>query len=90
MPIKNKAIYHNSFLFCLLSSLNLSLNFDNAYINISLLGEKDKFGYESPVRGYYILSRSSENSNYTQWEEIDRFTLASERPSCKTWKDFTI
>ena len=72
------------------ASLNLSLNFDNAYINISLLGEKDKFGYESPVRGYYILSRSSENSNYTQWEEIDRFTLASERPSCKAWKDFTI
>lgn len=72
------------------ATINLDLNFDNAYIKISLSGQKDEFGYELPVKGYYILSRASEESNYTQWEELDRFTLAAQRPSKKTWKDFTI
>ena len=68
----------------------VSLNFNNGYIDIKLNGEKDYQGNEIPVSGYYILSRASEINNYTQWDEIDKFTLAEQKPSKKSWKDFTI
>lgn len=68
----------------------VSLNFNNGYIDIKLKGEKDKWENEIPVSGYYVLSRASEINNYTQWDEIDKFTLAGQKPSKKNWKDFTI
>lgn len=76
------------------SSLNAkvvtSLNYENGYVAITLDGEKNSLNVEKVVKGSFILSRSSEESNYTQWEELDRFILAFERPSSKKWKDFTI
>lgn len=72
------------------TKINVELNYENAYIDITFIGEKDANGYEIPVSGYYVLSRSSEDSNYTQWDEINRFTLAGQRPSKKLFKDFTI
>lgn len=77
-----------------ISSLNAkvitSLNYENGYIAIALDGEKNNLNVEKVVKGSFILSRSSEESNYTQWEELDRFVLTFERPSSKKWKDFTI
>lgn len=72
------------------TKINVDLNYDNAYINITFEGEKDNYGYEIPVSGYYVLSRASEDTNYTQWDEINRFTLAGQRPSKKSFQDFTI
>jgi hypothetical protein len=36
------------------------------------------------------LTRSSEKSNFTEWEEISRFNLTSHRSSLKTIKDFAV
>ena len=66
------------------------LNYDNGYISLHLVGGKDESGYEKSLKGYFLLSRSSSQSNYTKWEELDRFTLAFQLPSIKYWKDFTI
>lgn len=72
------------------AKLVTTLNYNNGYVQLSLIGEKDQFGYEKSVCGSFILSRASEKTNYTQWEEINRFVLVFEKPSSKTWKDFTI
>lgn len=66
------------------------LNYNNGYIEIQIEGKKDFLGNEKPARGYFILSRASEKSNYMDWEKISEFSLVSERPSIKKWKDFTI
>lgn len=66
------------------------LNYNNGYIEIQIEGKKDFLGNEKLARGYFILSRASEKSNYMDWEKISEFSLASERPSIKKWKDFTI
>lgn len=66
------------------------LNYNNGYIEIQIEGKKDFLGNEKPARGFFILSRASEKSNYMDWEKISEFSLVSERPSIKKWKDFTI
>lgn len=66
------------------------LNYNNGYIEIQIEGKKDFLGNEKPARGCFILSRASEKSNYMDWEKISEFSLVSERPSIKKWKDFTI
>lgn len=66
------------------------LNYNNGYIEIQIEGKKDFLGNEKPARGQFILSRASEKSNYMDWEKISEFSLVSERPSIKKWKDFTI
>lgn len=66
------------------------LNYNNGYIEIQVEGKKDFLGNEKPARGFFILSRASEKSNYMDWEKISEFSLVSERPSIKKWKDFTI
>lgn len=66
------------------------LNYNNGYIEIQIEGKKDFLGNEKLARGYFILSRASERSNYMNWEKISEFSLMSEKPSIKKWKDFTI
>ena len=72
------------------AKINTVLNYNNGYISLTLDGDKNELGFEKAVKGSFILARSSEETNYTQWEELDKFVLAFERPSTKSWKDFTI
>lgn len=85
-----KIIKKNSINSTLKAEIKTSLNYENGYIQISLDGEKDKTGNEIPVKGSFILSRSSEKNNYQNWEEILKFNLVSQRPSIKSFEDFTI
>ena len=85
-----KIIKKNSINSTLNAKILTSLNYENGYINISLDGERDKSNEEIAVKGSFILSRSSEKTNYQTWEEIIRFNLVSDRPSTKAWKDFAI
>lgn len=85
-----KLISQQSVMSKLNAALYAKLNYSNGYIALALEGAKNKLGYEEDVTGYYLLSRSSDESNFTKWEEIDRFTIAFKPPSSKSWKDFTI
>lgn len=71
------------------AALEVSLNYDNGYIQVRLDGEKVN-GIEDPVSGAFLLSRACEDSNYQIWDEITRFKLTSEIPSRQVWKDFTV
>lgn len=73
-----------------IEKIKSTLNYNNGYIEIQIEGKKDSFGNEKTARGNYILSRSSNKSNYMDWEKLSEFSLVSERPSTKSWKDFTI
>ena len=69
-------------------------NSDEAYMQISFQGEKvaDIFGVidEDVYYGEYILTRASEEDNYTEWIEMHRFRLSDTKPSTISFKDFSI
>ena len=72
------------------ADLIVDLNYNNGYVNIKLVGEKDDNGFEKPVRGSFVLTRASQESGYQDWEKIAEFSLASQKPSLKNWKDFAV
>ena len=72
------------------AALEAILNYDNGFIDIQLIGEKDDQGLETPVSGAFLLSRASEDSNYMNWDEISRFQMTAQTPSRDLWQDFTV
>lgn len=72
------------------ATLEAVSNQDNGYITIKLVGQKNDLGLEEPVTGAFLLTRSSEDDNYTEWDEISRFKLAAQLPSRTLWTDYTI
>ena len=53
--------------------------------NIDPITKNEKLG-----QGTFILSRSSEKTNFMEWEIINKFSLIFEKPSSREWKDFTV
>ena len=68
------------------ASVNVSLNYNNGYINIDLKANNK----EELSTGFFIVSRACENSNYQVWEEIHRFSLIAQEATRHLCKDFTI
>jgi hypothetical protein len=67
------------------AELVASVNFDNGYIDIGLIGEKKDDGVEDIVTGSFILSRASEDTKYLEWEEISRFKLVAQFATRDLW-----
>lgn len=67
-----------------------SLNFENGYVDLTLMGEKDEFGIEYTATGSYRIMRASQEDNYKTWNEILKFELYGQKPSKWIWKDFTV
>lgn len=65
------------------------LNYNNGYINVKLEGIKEQ-GIETNVTGSFLISRSDDKSNFTVWDEINKFNLVGQVPSSWSWKDMTI
>lgn len=72
------------------ATLTANLNYDNGYIVVNLIGSRDNYNIEIPVTGSFLLCRSSEDSNFTKWDEISRFKLIAQFPTRELWKDFTV
>lgn len=72
------------------ATLEAIANFDNGEITLNLIGKKDDEGLEVPASGAFLLTRSCEDDNYTDWDEIARFKLSAQKPSRQLWKDYTI
>ena len=71
------------------ATLDVTLNYDNGYIAIKLVGEKID-NMEEPTSGAFLLTRACDDSDFGVWDEITRFKLAGEIPSRQLWKDFTV
>lgn len=68
-----------------------TLNEENGYIELQIIGKMDNRGIEqSNVVGNFLISRSSSENNFSSWEVLDRFTLLGDSFSNYKWKDFTI
>lgn len=72
------------------TDLIVKLNYENGYIDINLVGHLDEDGLEIPVTGAFLLTRTSDDSQFSVWDEISRFKLASQTPSRWLWRDFTV
>lgn len=86
-----KIVAQTSVVSTLISEISTSLDYDNGYVAIKLKGEIDpNTGLERLVKGSFMLSRTSEKSNFLDWETIDCFNLTSSKPSLEIWKDFAV
>lgn len=72
------------------ADLVATMNEENGYVNLQLIGKKDNDGIEKVGTGTFLICRSSSEDNYGSWSEIDRFALFGEAPSSHNWKDFTV
>lgn len=72
------------------ANLIATMNEENGYVNLQLIGKKDKDGIEKVGTGTFLICRASSEDNYGSWSEIDRFALFGEVPSSHNWKDFTV
>ena len=70
-------------------SLIAELNYEEAYVDISIKGYVDENGVEEIGNGAYILSRQ-DNLNPGHWRELTRFSLKYESPTREIFRDFTI
>lgn len=76
------------------ADLNVTLNFENGYIDVWLKGQVDNdTNTEQRASGHFILTRSEKNidtNSFIIWEKIFDFQLMDEKPSQRLWRDYTI
>lgn len=72
------------------AKLSATLNYENGYVDIDLIGTKNQFGLETPVTGAFLITRACSDNNYGVWHEISRFKLQAQNPSRWLWRDFTV
>ena len=68
------------------ATLEAILNFDNGYVDVNLKAKS----IEELASGFFIVSRACEDSNYTVWEEIHRFSLTAQVATRHLCRDFTV
>ena len=73
------------------ASLHAEMDYDNACVNLKLIGEIDSdTGNEYAMSGRFLLTRASSLDDYTSWLTISDFQLTGELPSAFLLKDYTI
>lgn len=74
----------------ILTRINVELNYEEGYIDISLTARLNQEGDKEPASGTFVLSRASEEDNYVIWDELYQFRLVNQIPTMHLWKDMTI
>ena len=72
------------------ATVNATMNYENGYVDVQLVGEQDADGMEKGATGSFLLTRSCSDDNFTVWSEILRFGLHGQRPSRDLYRDFTV
>ena len=72
------------------ASLVATLDYDNACINLSLIGYTGPNGEEYASTGAFLLSRASSVDNFSTWLSVSQFRLTGDLPSHFLFKDYTI
>ena len=68
------------------ATLQVVLNYNNGYVDVNLQANS----IEELASGFFIVTRACEDSNYTVWEEIHRFSLAAQVATRHLCRDFTV
>jgi hypothetical protein len=69
------------------AELKASLNFDEGYIDVTLI---DPTGKNKVGEGAFLITRADSLSNFKQWNEIHRFEMRNDKLKSFSFKDFTI
>lgn len=72
------------------ASIQATLNFENGYVDIDLIGTKNQYDQETPISGAFLVTRSCSDNDFKIWNEISRFKLQAQNPSRWLWRDFTV
>ena len=68
------------------AELAVDLNYDEGYINVSLLDTAED---EQVAEGAFLITRADSLSDFKQWNELYRFELRNQRLKSFSFKDFT-
>lgn len=71
------------------ASLSAYLNYNEGYIDLYLVGQKDEYGIEEVAIGSFVVCRAASNENNI-WNKVCEFSLQSQTPSRFLWRDYTI
>ena len=71
------------------TKLKCELNFENGYIDVSLV-KPDGVEIEETAVGSFYLLRASDEDNFNSWHEVLKFVLQGQQPSRHLWKDMTV
>lgn len=71
------------------TKLECNLDYENGYIDISLVKPDGVEIEESAVGSFYLL-RASDEDDFNSWREVLKFVLQGQQPSRHLWKDMTI
>ena len=66
------------------------LDYNNACVNLNLIGETMENGAEYAASGLFLLSRASSLDNYASWLTITKFKMTGELPSTFLFRDYSI
>lgn len=69
------------------AKLSCTLDYDNGYIDVSLVDIEDT---PTSASGSFTLARASSSTNFTRWEKIFDFSLMNEIPNVRLWRDYTV
>ena len=72
------------------AELVASLDYENACINLNLIGKRDQNGKEYAATGEFLISRASSFDNFATWLSISKFKMTGELPSAFLLRDYTI
>lgn len=67
-----------------------TLDYNNACIDIKLIGQRSPEGKEYAATGAFLMSRASSFDNFATWLPISNFRLTGELPSAFLFRDYTI
>lgn len=71
------------------ATLSANLCYDDGYVDLYLIGEKDSSGTEQIAIGSFVVCRSASNEGYA-WNKVCEFSLQSQTPSRFLWRDYTV
>lgn len=71
------------------TKLKCELNYENGYIDVSLV-KPDGVEIEETAVGSFYLLRASDEDNFNSWHEVLKFVLQGQQPSRHLWKDMTV
>ena len=66
------------------------LNYENGYVDLELKINLDDNLSGQAYIGSFVVTRTSEDSDYSIWKEIKKFRLNGQTTNLHLWRDFTI
>lgn len=68
------------------ASIEAALNYDNGYVDITMKADS----VEELSSGFFMVVRACEDTNFTVWDELCKFSLMAQVANRHLYRDFTV